>query len=80
MVSGNYPSMDDLNSGFRLDGNKIYKTGYILAEYIINKWGKVALISLIQNNGEINRTLGISVPDFQSGWYRFLKGKYLSGT
>jgi hypothetical protein len=78
MVSGDYPPMSELNSGFKLNGNKIYKLGYVLDEYIITKWGKSGLISLIKNNGDTNRTFGIPLPELQSGWYLFIKDKYLS--
>ena len=74
MVSGDYPTLSELNN---ISNNNIYSVGYILLEYVVETWGKYLVIELIKNNGNISATLGITTLEFESGWYQFVKEKYL---
>lgn len=74
MVSGDYPTLYELNDK---SNDIIYNVGYILLEYVIETWGKDSVIQLIKSNGDIPATLGITFEEFESGWYQFVKEKYL---
>jgi len=78
MVSGNYPTLEELNSDYNSGNHSIYSVGYILLEYIIETWGMDEVIELIQTNGNIPLILGITVEGFESGWYLFIEEKYLN--
>ncbi len=76
MVSGDYPSIDELNGDFN-DGNyKVYEVGYLLIEYLLSEWGHDAYIDLIKSLGDIDQVLGISVSEFENGWYEFIETRY----
>ena len=77
MVSGNYPTINQLNSDFN-SNRTIYSVGYILSEYIITNWGIDQFIQLIRSNGNIQVTLGLSVSEFETGWYRYIEDVYLT--
>jgi hypothetical protein len=77
MVSGNYPTINQLNSDFN-SNRTIYRVGYILSEFIISQWGVDLFIELIRSNGNIPNTLGVSVSNFESEWYRYIEEVYLT--
>ena len=78
MVSGEYPTLDELNTDYNSSNHNIYSVGYILLEYIVQTWGMDYVIGLIQNNGNVVDLLGITVQEFESGWYEFVENKYLN--
>jgi hypothetical protein len=78
MVEGNYPTIALLNSSY-YSNQDIYDVGYVLGEYIVENWGMAALRNLILQNGDIEAVLGISVQEFEDGWYDWLENKYLYG-
>ena len=78
MVSGNYPTLEVLNTDYNSGNRSIYSVGYILLEYIIETWGMDQVINLIQTNGNIPLSLGITAEEFESGWYQFIETKYLN--
>ena len=78
MVSGNYPTLNELNTDFNASNKYIYDVGYVLLEYIIQTWGMDSVIELIKSNGKISDKLGITTQEFESGWYKFVKEKYLT--
>lgn len=78
MVSGNYPTLEDLNTDYNSSNHNIYSVGYVLLEYIVQTWGMDAVIRLIEAYGHINYILGITIQDFESGWYRFIEEEYFS--
>lgn len=57
--------------------NLIYGTGYVMIEYIIDKWGMEGIRQLIKKNGDIKSTLGISEEEFEKGWHEFIREKYV---
>lgn len=77
MVSGDYPTLAELNTGYNSGNQFIYSVGYVLLEYVVKTWGMETVIGLIKNNGNISGLLGITVQEFESGWYQFVKVKYL---
>ncbi len=76
LVSGNYPTIAELNSDFNTGVNKIYSVGYLLSEYIITNWDKDKYIGIIRSNGNIQETLGITTQEFEAGWKKFVIAKY----
>ena len=77
MVSGDYPTLSELNTDYNSSNHQIYSVGYVLLEYIIQNWGMDEVIDLIKTNGNLQSVLGISVSEFEYGWYRFIEEKYL---
>ena len=77
LISGDFPSLSELNSDFNSGNYNIYTVGFVLTEYIVQTWGMDAVIGLIKNNGNITNLLGISTAEFESGWYFFVEEKYL---
>lgn len=75
--SGNQcPSLETLNSPFDR-GGAIYRSGYLLGEFISSEWGGDSLPALIISNGDIEAVLHVSDSEFQSRWCRFVQDKYL---
>ena len=77
MVSGDYPTLSELNTDYNSSNHQIYSVGYVLLEYIIQNWGMDEVIDLIKTNGNLQSVLGVSVSEFEYGWYRFIEEKYL---
>jgi hypothetical protein len=76
LVSGNPPTLAQLEANWQTN-TQVYDVGYLLAEYIVTNWGKHKLVDLIRASGNIQMVLGVSVSDFESGWYAFVRAKYL---
>ena len=78
LVNGNFPTIAELNLNFNNGNNKIYEVGYLLAEFIINTWGKSNYILLIKTNGNVQGVLNITIAEFESRWKESVSVKYLS--
>jgi len=76
LVSGNYPSIEELNSDFNAGNNKIYEVGYLISEYIISNWGKTSYVNLIKSNGNIAAAIGITVNQFEEEWRHYVQSRY----
>jgi hypothetical protein len=76
LVNGNPPTLAGLNANWQTN-TQIYDVGYLLVEYIVETWGKPQLANLIRALGDIQAVLGINVTVFETGWYEFVKAKYL---
>ncbi len=75
-LTGNrYPDLNELNDRSR--GQKIYKVGYTIIEYILAKYGKDKFIQLIKAYGDL-KVLATSMDAFSKDWYAYVKGKYLA--
>jgi len=77
MVSGNYPTLAELNTDYNSSDHKIYGIGYTLAEFVVHDWSIHSLILLIRTNGNVSTVLGLSEAQFEGKWYQFVKTKYL---
>ena len=77
MVNGDYPTLEELNVDYNSGNNYIYSVGYLLIEYVANTWGMDNVIGLIENNGNIPGLLGITIQEFEYGWYEFVKQRYI---
>lgn len=76
MVEGHPPTLAELNANWQTN-SQVYDLGYLLVEYIVEKWGRQQVVDLIKSLGDVSSVLGISVSEFEKGWYEFVKGKYL---
>jgi hypothetical protein len=79
LVSGNFPTIAELNSDYNSGDRKIYQVGYLLSEYIIAEWGKIDYVNMIKQNANIESVLGITTQQFEAGWKNFVMTKYFSG-
>jgi hypothetical protein len=70
-----FPALKELND--RSMGQKIYKVGYVLIEYILEKYGYEKFLELITNYGNIPAVLKINENEFMTNWYEFVKTRYL---
>ena len=75
MRTGQLPTLAALNAGFN-DSRQIYEVGCVLGEFIVANWGLDGMVRLVQTNGNVPDTLGLSVADFEARWYAFLKANY----
>lgn len=74
ITNGSYPKLKELDN---ILDTRIYDIGYTYIEYIINKWGKESVVALIKSNGNLSLALGLSDKEFETGWYEFVRNKYL---
>lgn len=70
-----YPTISEMNENGSISP-VVYTYGYTLIEYIVNKWGMDGVRKLLENNGDIQETFGISEQELQAGWHEFLRTKY----
>ena len=78
MASGDYPTLEELNTSTDPGREKVYEVGYILGEYIIVTWGIKALRELILQFGDLSAVLGISASEFESDWYTWVRARYFA--
>ncbi len=76
MRNGQYPTLEVIDAGLDAGVVRVWHVGYLLAEYIVKKWGTQGLVLLIRSSGDVSAAFGISVAAFESGWYAFLHEKY----
>jgi hypothetical protein len=65
------PTLKSLNNS-----NQVYNVGYTIIEYVVEKWGRDKLPSLIKSYVDIEAVLKISESDFEKGWMEFVDEKY----
>ncbi|SHN24755.1 hypothetical protein [Mucilaginibacter sp. OK098] len=73
--NNSFPDLNELNN--RIKGSKIYKVGYTIIEYLLNKYGQDKLITLIASYGNL-KVLNTTDSSFANGWHEFVKEKYLN--
>jgi hypothetical protein len=78
MASGDYPTLEELNTSSDPGREKVYEVGYILGEYIVETWGIKALRDLILDFGDLSAVLGISASEFESSWYAWVRARYFA--
>jgi len=67
------PSFDRLNA---FDNTLVYDVGYLIAEFVIARWGQASLHDLIAVNGDTSAALGVSQPVFEQQWFAFVQDRY----
>jgi len=75
MVEGHPPTLAELNANWQTN-SQVYDLGYLLVEYIVEKWSRQHVIDLIKAFGDISSVMGITVSEFEAGWYAFVMNKY----
>ena len=73
MVSGQPPSFAQLN-GF--DNMMIYEVGFLISEFVIDRWGTAQYRALLGANGDTASVLGITLQDFERDWFAWVRGTY----
>ena len=73
MVALDPPSFASMAS---VDNTRIYDVGYSIAEFIVSRWGPLALPQLIAVNGDTGSALGVPPADFQRQWFAFVRERY----
>jgi len=73
LVNQDPPTISELNS---MSNTYVYDVGFLIGEYITETWDYVHLQELINNNGNLQATLGMTSTEFQSAWFQFVKDKY----
>jgi hypothetical protein len=58
------------------DNSRVYEVGYSIAEFVISRWGRRALLDLIAANGDTAGALGLPLGDFQRDWFAFTRQRY----
>ncbi len=74
LQAGNFPSLAELD---RPSAPKIRDLGFVLGQFIVNRWGKPALVGLVRSNGDIPKTLGLTTADFEKQWRDWVEGTYM---
>jgi hypothetical protein len=67
------PTLEELND---INNPKIYQVGYFISQYIVETFGAGKLRSLIENNGDLKRSLNKNEKEFTEQWFAFVKNKY----
>lgn len=77
ITSRDFPTLAELDVGFNEanQARNIYQVGFEIAEYIVENWGREGLISLVETNGNMLSTFGVSTSEFESGWHAHLERK-----
>ena len=74
LPNGPFPTLTQLNGDPNVS-TVVYQVGYTIAEFIVNRFGRSALLQLIQTHGDIPGVLGISVTEFESQWVAYVKAR-----
>lgn len=77
VARGNFPTLQQLNADVNTD-TQIYQLGYMLGEFIVSRWGRPALIRLIETNADLPGVLGVSAAEFEAAWQSYVRQRYLS--
>jgi hypothetical protein len=67
------PSLSELN---RIENTAIYEVGGLIGEFIIETWGRDALLTLVRAGGALETTLGVDETRFASRWLEYLQASY----
>lgn len=53
----------------------VYDMGYLVGEFIVERWSRDALRELIVRNGDTS-AIGLSLADFERQWFSFVRDRY----
>lgn len=53
----------------------VYDMGYLVGEFIVERWSRDALRELIVRNGDTS-ALGLSLADFEQQWFSYVRDRY----
>jgi len=77
LVRGDFPTLLQLDADPNTS-RQIYEVGYLIGEFIVERWGRAGLLRLIRGNGDVAGVLGLSPAAFEAAWREFVRGRYLS--
>jgi hypothetical protein len=77
LVRGAFPTLQQMNVDPN-GGTQIYQVGYVLGEFIVQRWGRAAFLQLIQTNADLPGVLGVSAAEFEAAWQSYVRQRYLS--
>jgi hypothetical protein len=66
-------TLESLNT---FDHTRVYDVGYVIAEFIVSRWGLDGLIALIASNGNLAAVTGLNAAEFESAWRTFVRSRY----
>lgn len=66
------PSLSSLN-----EDSAIYRVGYLLGEFIIERYGKAGLRSLVDRGGDTKQALDEPATAFERAWHNHVVSRYL---
>ncbi|CAN5874694.1 hypothetical protein BH18ACI5_BH18ACI5_26000 [soil metagenome] len=69
MVAGQPPAFARLNT-------LVYDVGFLIAEFVVERWGRERLVQLVAANGDTAVVLGMSLAEFESQWFAALRSRY----
>ena len=73
LAGGAAPALDSLN-GF--DNTRVYDVGYLIAEFVVSRWGRDGLVGLIATDGNLGAVTGLNATEFVAAWRDFLRSRY----
>ncbi len=73
MKNKKFPSLKTINWNPEMQ----YQLGYYIIEFITEKWGWHSVLQLVDNNGNIKKSLGLSNKGFEDQFYKHLESQYL---
>jgi hypothetical protein len=77
VARGNFPTLQQLNADMNAD-TQIYQLGYVLGEFIVTRYGRAALLRLIETGADLQGVLGLSNTEFEEAWQSYVRQRYLS--
>jgi hypothetical protein len=77
MTGGRPPTLQTLNSDISAN-TQVYEVGYTLAEFVVETYGRDALLRLIRSSGDLATVLGLTPAEFERDWYAFVRARHLS--
>jgi len=73
MVAAQPPAFARLNT---FDNTFVYDVGFLIAEFVVERWGRERLVQLVAANGNTAAVLGMSLAEFESQWFAAVRSNY----
>ncbi|HET7292833.1 MAG TPA: hypothetical protein VFM88_10430 [Vicinamibacteria bacterium] len=67
------PTLADLD---RIENTAIYEVGGVIAEFIVETWGRGALRALVVAGGSLETVLGLDETEFVALWFDYVRRRY----
>ena len=76
LAARQFPTLAQLND--RTGPYSVYDVGYLLGQFIIERWDWSGMRALINAQGDTLQAFGLSAADFERDWRAFVISRYLS--
>lgn len=76
MVAGRPPSLAELDADVTAS-RRVYEVGFTIGEFVVERFGRDALVRLIRANGDTTTVLALSPGAFVDAWSGFVRDRYL---